>query len=428
MEQVNWQRRRDILICIICSGIILWAGWGIAGQFIDAILILLLAMAVAFLLAPMVNFMTAYKVPRVIATLIVYVFVLSILGAFGYALVFSLIQQALSFSNTIVNFANSLPNAYPSLLNLLEKQGGIPADTIGKAFDQIQTQIYTFAQSAATSAVNLVLAITNAFINILLVIVISFYLTVDGKRIRDSIMSILPQQSRAHAHLFEDALNRVVGNYIRGQLTLAFIIGLLSAGVCLGTGLGKYALIVGVMGFLFETIPMVGPTLASLPAIVLSLLLPGQFPRTFIVVGLFIIIQMIESNILGPRIVGHAVGLHPVASILALIVGVKLFGAFGALLATPIVAAGWVVIASLYRSAHGETPEEILAKKRPSWNIGRSPTQLLHNLRRSGNLNIEKELAQPQAEDEDASYGQDKRDGQKGNADLVNSTSQPPEE
>ena len=170
-----------------------------------------------------------------------------------------------------------------------------------------------------------------------------------------------------HVKLFEDALNRVVGNYIRGQLTLAAIIGVLAGVGCYFLGLNNFALIIGVLAFLFETIPMVGPTLASIPAILISLLLPDPFPRTYVILVYFIIIQLIEGNILGPRIVGHAVGLHPVASILALIVGVQLFGPFGALLATPILAAVWVVVTSFYRSFRGESADEILANKRTSW-------------------------------------------------------------
>jgi AI-2E family transporter len=167
--------------------------------------------------------------------------------------------------------------------------------------------------------------------------------------------------------LFEDALNRVVGNYIRGQLSLAAIIGILAGVGCYFLRLNNFALIIGVLAFLFETIPMVGPALASIPAILISLLLPDPFPRTYAIIVYFIIIQMIESNILGPRIVGHAVGLHPVASILALVIGAQLFGAFGALLATPIVAAFWVVIASLYKSLRGESADQMLAQRRTSW-------------------------------------------------------------
>ncbi len=109
---------------------------------------------------------------------------------------------------------------------------------------------------------------------------------------------------------------------------------------------------------------MVGPALATIPALLISLLLPDPFPRTIWIILYFVCIQMLESNILGPRIVGHAVGLHPIAAILCLIIGVQLFGAFGALLATPIVAAAWVVTVSLYNSAKGKTADQILEHKR----------------------------------------------------------------
>ncbi len=376
MEHINWQLRRDILICIICIGVILWTAWNIAGQFVDVIVILLLSMAVAFLLSPLVDFLTHYRVPRIFSTLIVYVLVLAILSSFGYALIFSLIQQILSFSQTIVNFATALPDKFSAFINFLHTQGGIPQANIDTALSQIQSQVTAFAQAAASNTLNIALIVTNAFINILLVIVLSFYLTLDGKRIRDSIISIVPRRSLDHALLFEDALNRVVGNYIRGQLTLAVIIGVLAGGGYWVIGgiegrLQSYALIIGVLAFLFETIPMVGPALASIPAITLSLLLPEPFPRTFWVIVYFVVIQVVESNILGPSIVGHAVGLHPVASLLALILGAKLFGAFGALLATPIVAASWVVVSSIYRSAKGETADQMLARRRTSWGIRR---------------------------------------------------------
>lgn len=387
MDSTKWQRRRDILISIICIGVIVWVSWKIAGQFFDTIIILLLSMAIAFLLSPLVNFLTRYKVPRVVATVLVYVIVLAILGAIGYGLIFSLIQQVVLFSTTVQGFLQNAPTDISNLSSTLiaqANQAGITTDQIKQAVSSITSPLLSFATSLPTNVINIVTAIASALINILLVIVISFYLTVDGKRIRDGIMSIVPERSKEHALLFEDALNRVVGNYIRGQLTLALIIGVLSGIVCLITGLGQFALLVGVMAFLFETIPMVGPTLASIPAIILSLLLPAAFPRTFWVIGAFVVIQAIESNVLGPRIVGHAVGLHPVASILALIVGTRLFGAFGALLATPIVAAAWVVIASLYRSARGETADQILARKRASWSIARPTGMLINSLRKPG--------------------------------------------
>ena len=365
MERVNWQRLRDIFIVVICIGIIVWAAFSVMSIFVHAIVLLLLAMAVAYLVTPLVNILHQY-IPRLFASLIVYLLVVSVLIAICYALVFSLIQQVDYFSTHLPQYVQNLPATYTVTLDWLVKQG-IPISSINKAISTIEDQANAFALTLATNLVSIVQIVTDIIVNILLVAVLSFYLTLDGKRIRNALVNLAPKDSMPHVKLFEDALNRVVGNYIRGQLTLAAIIGVLAGVGCYFLGLNNFALIIGVLAFLFETIPMVGPTLASIPAILISLLLPDPFPRTYVILVYFIIIQLFEGNVLGPRIVGHAVGLHPVASILALIVGVQLFGPFGALLATPILAAVWVVVTSFYRSFRGESADEILANKSTSW-------------------------------------------------------------
>lgn len=374
MDRINWQRLRDILISIICIGILFWAGWSIMGQVVHAIILLLLAMAIAFLVTPVVNLLDRY-IPRVLAALLVFAIILGIVGGLCYALIFSLIQQVQFFSNHLPDYFQNLPQTYNNFQTWLVQQG-IPQSNITDTLNKLQDQVTSFLNDLVSNVLNIVFFVTDVFVNILLVVVLSFYLTVDGKRIRNSIVGIMPRRSLSHVLLFEDALNRVVGNYIRGQLTLALIIGLMAGLGCSIFRMNSYALVVGVMAFLFETIPMVGPALASIPALLISLLLPDPFPRTIYVLVYFICVQMVESNILGPRIVGHAVGLHPVASILALIIGAQLFGAFGALLATPIVAAIWVVIASLYSSIRGESADEILAaSKRSSWIRARSSSE-----------------------------------------------------
>ncbi len=369
MGEINWSRTRDILICIICIGVILWSSISVLSLFVDAIIILLLSMAVAFLITPLVNLQVQYRAPRALAAFVTYAVIAAVIAGFGYGLIFSLIQQAVSFSDTITKFATDLPLTLQNSIKFLEAQG-VPYSNIQKVLDQVQGQAYGFATTLTNNALNFVFTLTNALLSIFLVVVLSFYLVLDGKRIRDSIVSIVPRRSLANVLLFEDALNRVVGNYIRGQLTLALIIGLATGTTCVMTGLSQFAIICGVLAFLFETIPMVGPALASVTPILLSLLLPDPFPRTFEIVACFVVIQILESNVLGPRIVGHAVGLHPVAAILALLIGAKLFGVFGALLSTPIVAAAWIVIASIYRSIRGErASDHIPPRKRVSWTL-----------------------------------------------------------
>ncbi len=372
MDRINWQRTRDILISVICIGIIIWAAWMFMGQFVDAIVLLLLSLAIAFLVTPLVNFLHRYKLPRVLATLIVFLLVLAAIGGIGYELVISLVQQVYAFKDQIVNFANSLsnlPQQVQPIIAALNKEN-VPVNEI---IAQLQAQANNFAQSILNNIIDLLTNSVSVFTNIFVIVVLSFYFTLDGKRVRDSLVNIAPKAWLPNVLLFEDALNRVVGNYIRGQLTLAVIVGACTFLICAVCGLGNFALICGVLAFLFETIPMVGPALASIMPILLSLLVGGggMWQRTIIVIALFVVLQVLESNVLGPRIVGHAVGLHPIAAILALLVFAHLFGVFGALLATPVVAATWVVISSIYRSARGETADQILAHKRAPWTIHR---------------------------------------------------------
>jgi predicted PurR-regulated permease PerM len=347
MKQIDWRRTRDIIISIIGICVIFWSLCFVLGQFVDVLILLILSLAIAFLISPLVNWLQKHRIPRVWGTLLSYIVILGLLAFFGYELVFALINQAQNFAITLNAFAVSIPNRYQASIKFLERTG-IPAQSIQNIISSIQSQAFDFAASLGTNAVNIVFTLSNGFINVFLIIVISFYLVADGKHIRDRMVGVLPASWRSHYHFGEEVTARVAGSYIRGQLTLALLIGLATALVCLLMGLGNYALFCGLLAFLFETIPMVGPALASLVPLAISLLLPDPFPRTLIILVCFILIQALESNILGPRIVGHAVGLHPIAAILTLLVGAKLFGIFGALLATPVVAVLWVIVNTVY--------------------------------------------------------------------------------
>src|SRR6266516_3109661 len=314
MEHINWQRTRDILISVICVGLIFWASWSVMGQFVDAILIVLLSMAVAFLVTPAVNLLVRYGLPRLLSCLLVYALCIAAVVGLGYELTSTLILQVQNFSATIINFAYALPANVVSIQDLLTKQWSIPPQNIQNVLDQIQTQATMFAQSLATNALNFLFILTNAFLNIVLIVVLSFYMVLDGKRIRDSLISIVPKRSLPNVLLFEDALNRVVGNYIRGQLTLALLIAIFSGGICIITGLGNYALIVGVLAFLCETIPMVGPALASIPAILMpwpamaiwSLPIPQGLRRRLLTMGMPLRKSMRSASLQTDRLQGKA--------------------------------------------------------------------------------------------------------------------------
>jgi len=194
--------------------------------------------------------------------------------------------------------------------------------------------------------------VTDALVNTILVLVLSLYLVLDSRRMMIAMVSQVPPRRKRLFRFIERSLTRILGGYIRGQLTMAAIIGV-SAGVgCAVLGV-RYPLVIGVLAFFFELIPMLGPILGAIPAIIISMF-QQPFPlEVLLVVGFFVIMQLVESNILGPRITGHAVGLHPVVSILALLGGAEIAGLWGALFAVPVVGLVVVFGSAVYEEIRG---------------------------------------------------------------------------
>lgn len=161
----------------------------------------------------------------------------------------------------------------------------------------------------------------------------------------------------------EKQLNRMIGGYIRGQLLMALIIGNT-------TGLGmfflgvRFPVVIGVAAFNFRA----GADDRSCSDGTSGgdhRRLPG-FPLVLYVLIFYVALQLVESNVLGPRISGHAVGLHPVASILALVTGADLFGLWGAILAVPIAGLAFVIASAVVKQWRGE-PVEGLVEPAKQW-------------------------------------------------------------
>ncbi len=179
MDRVNWSRVRDILISIICVGVLLWATGSFLGQFVHAIILLMLAMAVAFLLSPMVTFLTKYM-PRILATLIVYLGVLAAMVGLSYGLVFSLIIQVQKFSDTVTRYVTvDLPKLYGDLQKFLVAQH-IPQQNIDAAISQMQTQATGIAQSLVVNVPAMLLTVGDIFVNIMLDSIVSLATTFAG--------------------------------------------------------------------------------------------------------------------------------------------------------------------------------------------------------------------------------------------------------
>ncbi len=346
-DVTKWVRRVLIPLAILAwAGVailILWA----AGYVARTILLLVIATLLAYALSPLVTLLERV-VPRFLAILLVYLIVLGGIGTLLYFIVRTTVDQIVSLSNYLGVALTPGQNGHPSALEQTLTSLGISQDQITAARSQIVNQ----AEGLAGNIVPVLTGVVGAALDIILVAVMSVYLLIDGKRVVNGLRQNMPRRQRGRIRFLLDTLQRVVGGYIRGQLALCGLIGVLvGAGMeILGV---PYALLLGVVAFVLEFIPVLGTLVSGLICVLLAL--TKGWLLAIIVLVYFVVVHVIEGDVVGPRIVGKAIGLHPVVSLAALIAGGELFGIWGALFASPVAGvlqALLVAIWSEWRETH----------------------------------------------------------------------------
>jgi hypothetical protein len=214
------------------------------------------------------------------------------------------------------------------------------------------------------NTLTIVQTVSHIVIDILAVIVISLYLLIDGPRIRHNILRIVPDRQRNRVLFVDAALRTVVGGYVRGQLILALTIGLMAAAGCFLLGV-RYPLVIGLMAGFFELVPMLGPILGALPAVGIAAFQSWQLAVATVV--LFIVIQQLEAHIIAPRIMGHAVGVHPIVAILAVLLGAELDGVLGALVAVPVAGIVYVMAQAAYSRLTDQHQVVTVVRRKPAY-------------------------------------------------------------
>ncbi|GHO55820.1 hypothetical protein KSB_42950 [Ktedonobacter robiniae] len=194
--------------------------------------------------------------------------------------------------------------------------------------------------------------------DVIVIAVLSVYLLLDGSRASNWIRQNAPRLTQANFVL--DAVPHIVGGYIRGQLLLSTLIGGLVGGGMFAFHV-PYAVLLGVLAFVLEFIPVLG-TLVSGSICILIALTQGWLIALGVLIY-FVVVHIIEGDVVGPRVVGKAIGLHPVISIAALIAGAELFGIWGVLFASPVVGVLQVMIVALWSSWRQHRPEQFVQVK-----------------------------------------------------------------
>ncbi|MGI8826891.1 MAG: AI-2E family transporter [Chloroflexota bacterium] len=196
------------------------------------------------------------------------------------------------------------------------------------------------------NAITILSDTANALLSLILTLIIAFYLLLDGRRIVHRSIELIPSGYRQQGTFFLDSVDRVLGGYIRGQLFLSVLAGVLGGGGAALLGV-PYPLLIGIVTAILEAVPVIGPMVALFPAVLISLFFT-PIVTTLILLVWYIVFQQIVTNILGPRVMGMAVGIHPLEALLAVLVGYPIGSFLGAFLAVPVAGILHILVVQAY--------------------------------------------------------------------------------
>ena len=304
------------------------------------------SIGVAYVIAPLVGLLTARRVPRGLAIVLV---VLPLVAVVAMVILISgpqLVDQSEALVTRLPGFARKTVEWLAGFgdrlatLPFLNTEQRVWLNRLDA--DKLGVILQGYAQVLLHSLADVGLGILSHIGNILgflafvvVVPVVTFYLLLDWNKFTAAVEGLIPPSRRGAVMAFVQEYDRSLGRYIRGQLIEATIVGTLTTVSFLVLGVPS-ALLLGVIAGVFNLIPYVGFTASIIPALVVALTMDDPVGGLIRVVATFAAIQFLDGNVTGPRIVGNSVGLHPIWIMIALTLSGALFGFIGLLIAIPL--------------------------------------------------------------------------------------------
>ncbi len=311
---VNYLINNQFLTTLIILGLF-WLSIELSG----ILIIIFISYIIVAALSPFSDFLVKKRVPRILSVLIPYAITIAVLILLIFPLVpFFASQIELLFTN------------FPKYINQVTKIFKLNVDT-SNINDIFKSDINAVGQNA----LNVTGKIFGGFFSILTVLVIGFYLMLERQMLKEKIIILLPKMHQEKGRETISRIEKKLGLWLRGQLILSFTIG-----ICTWIGLTAlglpFALPLGLLAGLLEAVPTIGPIISAVPAIIVALTISPGLAVSIIV--FYILLQMLENNILVPKIMEKAVGLNPIVIIVGVLIGSHFLGILGALLSVPFIA------------------------------------------------------------------------------------------
>ncbi len=316
-------RKIDISHKTIIFVSLFFLGLWVVYQILDLILILFVAIIFMSAMFPLISFLQKAKVPKVLGIILIYILTFGTLGVLLTVSFAPLIEETTKLALTL-----------PSLLADLLKVNNLDPTVIQQEVNNLSKNLFSTTK-----------AIFENIISIVFLLVLSFYLLLERENLEKRVANLfVGQEERIQKLLME--IESKLGAWLRGQLFLSLLIGVM---VYLGLLILQipYALPLAILAGFTEIIPVIGPIISAIPAILLGLSISPVLALG--VTAMYFVVQQLENNVIVPQVMKKAVGLNPLVVILAIAVGGRLLGIGGALLAVPIAVVLQVIFLNILR-------------------------------------------------------------------------------
>lgn len=310
------------------------------GDITRILLVFFISILLSSALTPTVNSLRKYKIPRAVSVLFIFLLLLLILGFFVSQLIPLVATQLIELAKSLTNLVNKISTGEvnlpfgerlePLLQDFLAQ---IDKETL---VNELKTTLEGFAgelQNLAGDTFGVIKTIFNGIFNFVLVLILTFFLVVNGKDVNEFFVSLFPSKHSTYIMTKIETIQEKIGYWLRGQVILMFLMFALSLTGLLILGIDN-ALTLAMMTGIAELLPVVGPVAAGIPAVLVAF---NESPWLAIwMLGLIIFLQQIEGNILVPLVMRKAVGLSPIIIILAMLTGLETLGIVGMIMAIPV--------------------------------------------------------------------------------------------
>ncbi|HYK98754.1 MAG TPA: AI-2E family transporter [Candidatus Acidoferrales bacterium] len=336
MRLNEWDRQLlrvvGVLVAVFLAIQVFILVWQAVGTVADVLLVFLAAWAVAYLLAPLVRRIDAVTpLDRTFSVVVVYVAIAVLLVIVGALVVPPLSQQLSDLITRAPEYGDRAGQAVLSMQNSLAS-AGIKVD-LADLYGTLPERVGTIAGTYAKDILGVVSATAGVLFNLTLVLIIAFLMLIDGDSLWHRFTARLPIRRRREAEMFRESADRSFGGFIRGSLILGTLYGIVTF-VILAAFSVPFAGVLAVVSGLTVIIPFFGPIIAMIPVLAVTAVAAGdRLLPVFIAIAL---VQQITLNVISPRIMSKSIGIHPIFVFFALLMGARVAGFWGVVLAMPV--------------------------------------------------------------------------------------------